>query len=296
MLAILIAAGLSTSLALPGHVLGSGPDGLVTAAPAQGQNPNVTVEEKIGDELPLDIPFRDEAGYTITLRDCIAGKPAILVPMYYRCPKLCNIVLQNLMDYLKGIPAYSVGKEFNVVCVSFDPKEQPALAEEKRKNTVAFYGRPGAEAGWRFLTGEKESVETLIKTIGYKFEYDRTFKEFNHPTGLVIVTPEGKIARYFYGIGFDREFTIPGGTTTLRLSLVEASEGKMGSLTDQLILTCYSFDREGYSLRISQVVKIAGLLTLFAVGTWVGLNVIRERRRLRETVPPADGPPSRENA
>src|SRR5262249_39446629 len=154
---------------------------------------------------------------------------------------------------------------------------------EKKKNTLAEYGRPNAEGGWHYLTGTKEPIESLMTAVGYKYEFDRIFKEYDHPTGLVIITPAGKIARYFYGIGFDGDFKVPGGTTTLRLSLVEASEGKMGSLTDRVLLTCYSFDHtKGYAFRIKLAVQIGGILTLLAVGTWVGLAIRRERRQTRQ--------------
>jgi protein SCO1/2 len=240
--------------------------------------------------------------------------------MYYRCPRLCGIVIEELVDTLRKMPAdYNVGKEFNVVCVSFDPKERHSraglkrLAAEKKDHTVAVYGRPGAEAGWHFLTGDKESIQSCMESLGYKYEYDRFLKEYNHPSGIVILTPEGKISRYFYGIDFDgpRRLAdaaaeadpkdllpgelIPKGMTTLRLSLVEASNGKLGSLLDQAILGCSSFEYgKGYSIK--RAVQIGGLLTLLCVGTWVGLSLRRERRRAAVAAAAGnqqnDGPPS----
>jgi protein SCO1/2 len=306
--------GFTVLVAVPTYAGAVGPDGVVPASSASGSgqnesDANATIEERIGAPLPLDLVFRDESEQPITLRDCVVGKPTILVPMYYRCPKLCNIVLENLIDYLREIPNYSAGTDFNVVCVSFDPKEHSSLASEKRKNTLHEYGRPNAELTWRFLTGKQESIKPLMEAIGYKYEYDRTFKEYNHPSGLLILTPEGKISRYFYGIGFfvpadeqnpedgknqgdgkrqDREFKIQGGTTTLRLSLVEASEGKMGSLTDRLLLTCYSWDHSnGYAFRIKRAVQIGGIITVLTMLTWVGLALRRERRKAASTQPGA---------
>jgi protein SCO1 len=286
-------AAFAVLLAVPTPADASGPDGLVPAAPTAPANENVVIAEQIGAQVPLDTVFRNEEDKPISLRDCTAGKPTILVPMYYRCPKLCNIVLENLIEALREIPNYSVGKEFNVVCVSFDPKEHADLAAEKRKNTLAAYGRPNAENSWRFLTGTKESIQTLTSSVGFRYEFDRTFKEYNHPSGLIILTPDGKVARYFYGVGFkgtfslaeqgEGDFKIPGGTTTLRLSLVEASEGKMGSLKDRLLLTCYSWDHStGYAFQIMRAVQIGGILTLLAMGTWLGLTIRRERRRTAE--------------
>ena len=179
-------------MAVPTPAAASGPDGLVPAAPAAPANENVVIAEQIGAQVPLDTVFRNEDDHPISLRDCTTGKPTILVPMYYRCPKLCNIVLENLIEALREIPNYSVGKEFNVVCVSFDPKEHADLAVEKRKNTLAAYGRPNAENSWRFLTGTKESIQTLTTAVGFRYEFDRTFKEYNHPSGLIILTPDGK--------------------------------------------------------------------------------------------------------
>lgn len=301
-------------LAVPWSARASGPDGLPVVAPAatKNENENVGIEEKIGAQVPLDLEFRDEEEKPITLRECIVGKPTIFVPMYYRCPKLCNIILEKLLEALRDMPQYSVGKEFNVLCVSFDPKEHSALAKQKKATTLGVYGRPNAEGGWRFLTGTKPAITELMSTVGYKFEYDRTFKEYNHPSGLIILTPEGKVARYFYGIRYKGEFTeatpgnaaerakllpeadpdrlLPGGTTTLRLSLVEAGNGTMGSLKDRVLLSCYSFDHaNGYGFQIRRAVQIGGLLTLFTMLTWMGFNLRRERRRNRLAATTAAG-------
>jgi len=174
-----------------------------------------------------------------------------------------------------------VGDKFNVVTVSMDPKEHADLGAPKKKAYLDEYGRPGAEDGWRFLTGKKEPIGELLSSVGYRYEFDKAFKEYNHPSGIVILTPDGTVARYFYGIGFDGEYKIPGGTTTLRLSLVEASDGKIGSLSDRLMLVCYRFDHlsKGYSLSVMRVVKVAGLATILAIGAGVTLAVRRERRR-----------------
>lgn len=282
------------------------------AAPPSGYRPAAGIDERVGADVPLDLVFRDEDEKPITLRDCTQGKPTILVPVYYRCPVLCTKVLNGLVEALREMPQdYSVGDKFNVVTVSMDDREHADLARAKKKAYLDEYGRPGAEAGWRFLTGSKESVAALLAAIGYRFEYDKVFKEYNHPSGIVILTPSGKVARYFYGIGYtgefgvtdpNPEFTLPGGKTTLRLSLVEASEGKMGSLLEKLTLLCYRFDNmKGYSLSVLRAVQIGGVLTLAVVATGVALAVRRERRRERRraaaTTPGPnegtnDGPPS----
>jgi protein SCO1/2 len=254
------------------------------------------IDEKIGVQLPLDLPLRDEADQPVTLRQCVAGKPTILVPMYYRCPMNCNLVLANLVEALRNMPkGYDVGNQFNVVCVSFDPKEHGSLAAAKKEVTLGEYGRPGAEAGWRFLTGAKEPVAELMGTIGYHFEFDKAYKEYNHPNAIIVVSPEGKTARYFYGFNYDGDIAVAGDkvkqadgslkdpTTTLRLSLLEAAGGKGGSVKDKLVLLCYRFDHlnKGYSVNVLRVVQLGGILTLLMVGTGVGLALLRERRANR---------------
>jgi protein SCO1/2 len=273
------------------------------------------IDEHIGAQLPLDLLFRDESEQPINLRDCIGGKPTILIPMYYRCPMLCNLILQELVKTLRNMPQdFTVGDKFNVVAVSFDPKEHSDLASGKRGVVLEEYGRVGAEKSWRFLTGSKEAVNELMGTIGYRFEFDKSFKEYNHPSGIIIVTPEGKISRYFYGVDYDGEYNIPGGKTTLRLSLLEAAEGKGGSLIDKITLFCYRFDHmKGYSLRVLRAVQIGGVLTLLVIALSLSIAFWRERRGGRvlpsaaspagldslehkKTVTKSDGAPSGETA
>jgi protein SCO1 len=303
---VLVLAGF---VATAGRATATGSDGVVPASNAKAKE-NDGIEPKVGGTVPLDAEFRGEKDQVVTLRQCIAGKPTILVPMYYRCPKLCNVVLDELVKTLRAMPDdYTVGGKFNVICLSFDPKERKSLvgdkslSGEKKASTLAVYGRPNAEGGWHFLTGDKDSIQACMDAIGYKNEYDRVFKEYNHPSGLIILTPEGKIARYFYGIDFDKprkvdplaeidaKYLLPGGMTTLRLSLVEASDGKIGSLVDQIAILCSSFEYgKGYTVK--RAVQIGGVITLLGVGTWVGLSLRRERRRTRESNPPHDAPPS----
>src|SRR5262249_4748202 len=145
-----------------------------------------------------------ESERPITLREAMQGKVTILVPVYYRCPMLCTKVLNGLLDGLRAMPQnFTVGDKFNVVTVSMDPKEHADLGSAKKAAYLAEYGREGADAGWRFLTGKKESVAELLDAVGYRYEFDKAFKEYNHPSGIVILTPEGKVSRYFLGIGYD---------------------------------------------------------------------------------------------
>lgn len=263
-------------------------DGLAPGADSPPAQKGVAgIDEKIGAQLPLDLQLRDEGERPITLRECIDGKPTILVPMYYRCPMLCNLVLRGLVETLREMPQdFSAGGKFNVVAVSFDWKEHGDLATDKKKVVIQEYGRPNADQGWRFLTGSKEAVAELMSIIGYRYEFDKSFKEYNHPSGIIVLTPEGKTARYFYGITYNGEFQVPGGKTTLRLSLIEAADGKGGSMLDRLTMLCYRFEHmKGYSLNVLRAVQIGGIVTVLAVGIFVSLAFIRERRGRAKLMP-----------
>jgi protein SCO1/2 len=251
-------------------------------------NPDVTIEEKIGGQVPMDLTFRDSTGKDVTLGECVGGKPTVLVLAYYRCPMNCTDVLNGLLDAMKAMPDdFSVGTAFNVLTVSFDPKEQPGLAAEKKKVYVDEYvrgttrPRDRAEDGWHFLTGQKGAIERLTDAVGFRYVYDKVYKEYDHPTGVIVLTPSGKVARYFYGHNYDGEYRVPGGTTSLRLTLVEASDGKVGSLLDRLILSCYRFDHleKNYSFNILLAVRAGGIITVLALAAAVTVFVVRDRRR-----------------
>lgn len=280
----------------------AGNDGLVPQHDApKGFRPDARIEERIGATVPMDLVLRDENDQPITLGEAVAGKPTILVPVYYRCPMLCTKVLTGVLEACRQMPmSFSAGEQFTVVAVSMDPLEHGDLARRKKdaylngdpKSGQPGYGRPGAEKGWRFLTGKKENVGALLDSVGYRFEFDKMLKEYNHPTGIVILSPQGKVARYFYGIGYDGEFEVDGEpvnkdgkmtrpTTTLRLSLIEAGEGKTGSLLDKLTLLCYRYDalHQGYSLNILWAVRIGGIVTLAALIGGMAYLFRREGRK-----------------
>jgi protein SCO1/2 len=274
--------------------------------------PDAGIDEKIGSIVPMDLTLRDENDQAIALGAAIGGKPTILVPVYYRCPMLCTKVLNGVLEACRQMPTnFSVGAQFNIVTVSMDPMEHGDLARAKKYTYLhgeGGYGRSGADAGWRFLTGTKENINALLGSIGYKVEFDKMLKEYNHPSGIVILSPQGKVTRYFYGIGYDgefeisqesaawaskpkpelteaeesdrksgrRQFTKP--TTTLRLSLIEAAEGQGGSLFDKISLVCYRYDalHQGYALQIIWLVRIGGIITLLLVGAGVTIAARRE--------------------
>jgi protein SCO1/2 len=242
----------------------------------QGEQPDVPkvrvgYEQKLGDKVPMDLRFIREDGADVSLGDCVGGKPTILVLGYYRCPQLCGEVFAGVLDAARHLRGYTIGKEFNVVCVSFDPKEKPELALGKKRHFVTMYGRKEADEGWRFLTGKKDAIDQLTAAVGLTYEFDKMLKEYNHPSGIIILSPEGTITRYMPGIEYlDRgeNGQLTGDPTrTLRLSLVEASEGKVGTLSDRVFLSCYRYvPHQGkYSFQVMTIMRAGGFLTLLTL-------------------------------
>jgi protein SCO1 len=223
---------------------------------------DVGIDQKLNDAIPLGLAFRDENGSTAKLSEFFGQKPVVLALVYYNCPMLCTQVLNGLDRSLKDLPM-DIGKDFNVVTVSIDPSETPKLASAKRDLYTGIYGRPGAARGWHFLTGEESQIRQLANAVGFRYAYDADSKQFAHASAVMVLTPGGKISRYFYGITYPAR--------DMRLGLVEASEGKIGSAVDQLLLFCYHYDpvTGKYGMLISRVIKAGGLLTVLAIGILV---------------------------
>jgi len=230
---------------------------------------DVGFDQRLGDSVPLDVPFRDEDGKTVTLRD-YAGKPMLLVPAYYTCPMLCTLVLNGVVSMLRALP-FDTGKEFTVVTFSFDPKDDPAAAAAKKATYIGEYRRRGAEGGWHFLTGDPASIDALTKAIGFRATWDPENQQFAHASGIVLVTPQGRIAKYFYGVEFSAR--------DLRLAIVEASANQIGTFVDQLLLFCFHYDPATgrYSRLALDVVRAGGVLTLAAMAGMIGWWLRRER-------------------
>ncbi len=223
----------------------------------------VGIEQHLNAEVPADLAFRDELGNPVKLGDYFGkGRPVILNLGYYQCPMLCGEVLQGLTGSLKVL-TFELGKDFDVVTVSFDPHETPDMAATKKRDIMRRYGRKGAEQGWHFLTGPAESINALTKAVGFQFQWDEKTQQYAHATTIVVLTPERHIAQYFYGVEFPPK--------DLRLGLVQASQNKIGSVTDQLLLICYHYDpRTGkYGAIISRLLSIAGAATILILGTCV---------------------------
>jgi protein SCO1/2 len=232
----------------------------------------VGVDQRLNNSVPLDLPFRDEAGNPITLGECVDGKPTILVLAYYRCPMLCSQVLNAVVETIRGIP-FQLGKEFNIVTVSFDAREKPALAAAKKANYLEEYGRAGGANGWHFLTGTQTSITDLADAVGFRYRYDPKQDQFAHASAIMILTPQGKVARYFFGIRY------PAGD--VRLSLVEASQNRIGRPIDQLLLYCYHYDPDTgkYTPVVMNLMRLGGVVTLLVLGAMFGLFWAHERRR-----------------
>ena len=237
----------------------------------------VGVTEHLGSRLPLDLPFVADDGTPVTLGSYLGpGRPLILTLNYYRCPMLCTYELNGLVAGMKGLP-WSIGSEFEVVTVSIDPREEAPLAAAKKRTYLDGYGRPGAGSGWHFLTGTAASIEALTRAAGFEYEYDRETDQFGHAAVILLVTPDGHVSRYLYGVQFEPE--------TLKLGLLEASQGKIGSALERFILYCYHYDaNQGrYALAAMKLMRAGAALTVLVLGTVVSGLWVRDRRRRRES-------------
>jgi protein SCO1 len=236
---------------------------------------NVGFDQRLNEQVPLDLSFVDETGKAVKLGDYFGEKPVVLVLAYYRCPMLCTLVLNGLTTAMHELP-FTPGKEFNVVTVSFDPSETPERAAKKKATYVKSYGRPGAEEGWHFLTGKQEEIDKLTKAVGFRYVYDAKQDQFIHPSGIMVLTPSGKISRYF--------FQLPFSGRDLKFGLMEASVEKIGSSTDALSLFCFHYDPElgKYSANILAMVRIGGVLTVLGL---IGLVWFLKRHERRKRLP-----------
>jgi protein SCO1 len=256
---------------------------LLGAAVAQAQPaepaPNIGIEQRLNEKIPLDLIFRDDQGKTVTLGNYFGKKPVILVLAYYRCPRLCSMVLNGLVGGLRQVD-YEMGEQFTVITVSIDPREQPELAAAKKAAYVQQYGRPGAAAGWHFLTGDEPAIKRLADAVGFKYAYDSRRDEFAHGSGIMILTPDATLARYFYGIQFPAK--------ELRFGLEDCSAGKIGSpVVRPLRLLCFTYDpvTGTYTLMTMRLMRMAGALTVLTFIFFIVRAWRRERRKLQPLPP-----------
>jgi protein SCO1/2 len=242
-----------------------------TPLPAQGEQEKMVLsaidfEQRLNEQAPLDVRLVDENGQAVDISRYFGEKPVVLALVYYECPMLCTEILNGLLHTMKELE-FSAGREFNVVAVSIDPTETPVMAAEKKAQYLSRYGRDAA-AGWHFLTGKEEEVRRLADAVGYKYVYDPATTEYVHPAGIVLLTPSGKISHYFYGVVYD--------AGDVRLGLVEASESKIGSPVDKLLLYCYHYDPLSgkYNVMAMTIVRGLGILTviLMTIGVYLMLR------------------------
>jgi protein SCO1/2 len=241
----------------------------------QGGTPEVLkradIEQRLNEQVPLDVTFRDETGREVRLAEYFkSGKPVVLSLVYYECPMLCNQILNGLVGTLEAV-SFTPGREFQIVTVSFDPRETPELAAKKKETYLRRYRRSGAENGWHFLTGDKASVDRLAQAVGFNYFWDEKSEQFAHASAVMVATPQGKLSHYFYGIEYSPK--------ELRLALVEASAGKIGSPVDKLLLYCYHYDPTTgkYAPVIMNILRAAGVLTV--AGVVALLLALRRRGR-----------------
>jgi protein SCO1 len=227
----------------------------------------VHYEQRLGEQVPLDLPFRDDAGRPVKLGDYLGKRPAVLVLAYYRCPMLCDMVMQAAESGLKPL-SLDAGKDFEVIVASIDPTDTPERAAMKKRDIVQRYGRPGTEGGWH-LTGPPPSIERLANAVGFQYVYDKEKDQFAHAAGIVILTPEGKVSRYFFGIEYPPR--------DLRLGLVEASGNKIGGLVDQVLLYCFHYDPTVGRYSAVTLNLVRGVSALFAVGLVLFIVLLRRR-------------------
>jgi protein SCO1/2 len=241
-------------------------------------------DQNLDRQMPLDTPLVDENGHPVRLGDFFGTRPVVLVFAYYDCPMLCTQVINGLASAL-GVLSLEPGKDFEIVTVSFDPRDTPATATAKKAIYLERYKRPGAAAAWHFLTGSPASISRLTKAAGFRYVWDDRTQQFAHPTGVIVLTPDGRLARYLFGIEY--------GPRDLRLGLVEASAGKVGTPVDSLLLYCYHYDpmTGRYGLVIMRALRIAGAATVLALGSFIVVMLRREKHPARSTRHPAPSTP-----
>jgi protein SCO1/2 len=229
---------------------------------------NVGFEPPLNGQIPPDLGFRDENGRDVRLDDYFGRKPVLLALVYYGCPMLCNQVEQGVVGSLKML-SFSAGSDFEVVFVSFDPRETPDMAAQKKVSALSHYGRPDTASGWHFLTGGKQSIDSLTQAANFRYSFNEKSGIFAHASGIMLLTPDGRISRYFYGVEYP--------SRDVRLGLVDASAGKIGNPIDHLLLYCFQYDPSTarYSATILRILRLGGVLTIFTIVA--GILIFRRR-------------------
>lgn len=236
---------------------------------------NIGIDQKLNTSLPLDTRVYDESGREATLGEYFRGKPVVLALVYYKCPMLCDLVLNGMLRAFRTL-SLDAGRDFDVVTVSFDPNDTPAIASEKKANYLKKYGRPAAADGWHFLTASEAEIQRLTNSVGFRYAYDEKAKQFIHASAIMVLTPEARLSRYFYGVEYPPR--------DLRLALVEASNFRIGNPVDQVLLFCFHYDPATgkYGLLITRMIRLGGILTVLALIT--GILFLNRKARGRQEV------------
>jgi len=237
----------------------------------------VGIEQKLGEQLPLDTELKDEEGNNVRLRAYFStGRPVILAFVYYECPMLCNQVLNGLTGSLKGM-SFDAGKEFDVVAISFDARENDIaqLAKNKKASYIERYNRPNAENGWHFLTGTQDAIEKVTAASGFSYNWDEKSNQFAHAAGVMLVTPDGKLSRYFYGIDYSPK--------DIKFGIMESAESKVGNPAEKLLLYCYHYDPSTgkYGFAIIRVIRLFGVFTIIGMGTMIFVFWRRNKKEVK---------------
>jgi len=236
--------------------------------------PAVGIDQKLGSQVPMDLMFRDEFGEEVTLAELVQDRPVVLSLVYYECPMLCNEIMRGELNCFNDMK-FTLGEEFTAISVSIDPEEKAHVAAAKKKTYAASYKDTEAFANWRFLTGDQANIEQLAEAVGYRYNYMPSSGEFAHGSAIMVLTPQGKVARYFYGISYPER--------DVRFGLMEAAEERIGSLADEMILLCYRYDPTTgtYGSIIFKTLRIAGAITVLAIMGLVAMLLRFERAKAR---------------
>ena len=233
---------------------------------------SIRFEQNLGEQLPLEQRFLDSQGVSRPLGKWFGERPVVLAFGYYDCPNLCSIVFDATSDALAAL-ALAPAKDYEYIFISIDPEETPRMAAAAKRAYTRYYGKPGADEGWHFLTGEADAIASVAQAAGFRYRYDKATQQYAHPSGILVSTADGRVSKYLYGIEYDPR--------DLRLALVEAGSGEVGSPVDQLLLLCFHYNplTGKYSFAINRALQAAGALTALALFTFVGRSLYRERLR-----------------
>jgi len=277
-IAIAVATSAMLAVAAPLRAQGLAPDDAGDPAQAKpGLLSKVGIDQHLNQQIPLDLPFTDDTGREVRLGEFFGKRPVVLALVYYECPMLCTQVLNGMVSAL-GVLTFDVGREFDVIAVSINPKETPGLAAQKKQAYLERYQRPQTAAGWHFLTGKEENIRRLAAAVGFRYAFDEKIQQYAHGAGIEVLTPRGVLSKYFYGIEFSPR--------DLKFGVMEASEERIGTAIDNALLLCYHYDPATgtYGAAAIGAVRIGGVATLLAIGSFLFVSLRRERMAHKDAV------------